>query len=513
MTGAVGRRCRAVRRRCPDGTDESGVVLVFVLIMVAVLLGMLALVVDIGNARQQRRQAQVAADAAALSAAEVIEAYGPGFEGSPGQWTSVLQQVKGYAQQNFGVAASAWTGCDDASALAYTPDTGNSNSCISADFSAWPVPLPGDPIHTVNRVRVRIPQRTIETFFGQVLGADTLTTGAASTAAITRTSNTITNTVETVTPGGPCALCILQDTGKTLDGQNGDVTITGGGVVANSTGTSSACSGPNSGCASYLNPNGNVKISTPGNTIGGPGAPSKWGGSGTYNPAPTYKDPISDPLAAVPQCGDGGLGDGTTTTVPSECNPGISRTDNTTVLQPGVYTRIRDSHTLSPGVYVLKGDITLNGNDLLQGDGVMLYMACSQYPLPCNPGQVGAGIKTTGNGAMRLTGPTSGTFKGLVIFADRNNAATQTFRGNGTNESGPQSGSSGTIYMKTGTLDLRGNGYTLASMIVTGLFSMNGNPSAVTIAYDLDKNVYVETHHTATSTTTAYSYDANGLID
>src|SRR6185369_1370934 len=99
------------------------------------------------------------------------------------------------------------------------------------------------------------------------------------------------------------------------------------------------------------------------------------------------------------------------------------------------------------------------------------------------------------NGSLRLTAPTSGTFKGLVIFADRNNAATQTFRGNGSNESGPQSGSSGTIYMKSGTLDLRGNGYTLASMIVTNMFTMNGNPSAVTIAYDLDKNYYVESHH------------------
>ena len=507
MSSLLRRLQHSVRSRARAAqADESGVILVFVVVMLTVLLGMLALVVDIGNARQQRRQAQVAADASALAAVEVIESYGPGFEGSPGQWTSVIQQVKGYAQQNFGVETGDWYGCTDPSALTFTPDSGNSNSCISADYSLWPVPIPGDPTNTVNRVRVRIPQRSIETFFGKVLGADTLSTGASSVASITRTSNTITNTIETVTPGGPCALCILKDTGLTLDGQNGDITITGGGVVANSVGSGTT------GNAAELNPNGHVKINTPGNTMGGPGAPGRWAGTG-YDPTPVYKDPIADPLAAIPQCGDGGLGDGTTTTVPTDCNPGTARTDNTTVLQPGVYTRIRNSHTLSPGVYVLTGDITLNGNDLLQGDGVTLYMACSQYPLPCNAGQVGAGIQTTGNGALRLTGPTSGTFKGLVIFADRNNAATQTFRGNGTNESGPQSGSSGTIYMKTGTMDLRGNGYTLASMIVTGKFSMEGNPSAVTIAYDLDKNYYVETHHTETSTTTAYSYDANGLVD
>ena len=96
-----------------------------------------------------------------------------------------------------------------------------------------------------------------------MLGVNSLTTGASSTAAITRTSHTITNSIDVTTPGGPCALCIIGDTGKTLDGQNGDVTITGGGVVVNSTGTAAGCAGPNSGCAAYLNPGGNVKITTP----------------------------------------------------------------------------------------------------------------------------------------------------------------------------------------------------------------------------------------------------------
>ena len=77
---ARARRATAEHAGLADA-DEAGVVLIFVVIMLAVLLGMLALVVDVGNARQQRRQAQVAADAAALSAVEVIETYGPGFDG------------------------------------------------------------------------------------------------------------------------------------------------------------------------------------------------------------------------------------------------------------------------------------------------------------------------------------------------------------------------------------------------------------------------------------------------
>jgi hypothetical protein len=103
-------------------------------------------------------------------------------------------------------------------------------------------------------------------------------------------------------------------------------------------------------------------------------------------------------------------------------------------------------------------------------------------------------------------------YVGLTLFADRDNTSTWTFRGNGTNESGGTSGSAGTIYLKSGTLDLRGNGYTLSSMVIVGKVAMDGNPSGVTIAYDQDQNVPLT--HTVTTTTTsdAYSYDASGLV-
>src|SRR5215470_9385094 len=82
--------------------DEKGVVLVFVLVMMTVMLGMLALVVDIGNARQVRRQAQTASDAAALAGAEVLETRSYDFVFDvPTTWAQVVSQVKGYAQQNW----------------------------------------------------------------------------------------------------------------------------------------------------------------------------------------------------------------------------------------------------------------------------------------------------------------------------------------------------------------------------------------------------------------------------
>ncbi len=65
--------------------------------------------------------------------------------------------------------------------------------------------------------------------------------------------------------------------------------------------------------------------------------------------------------------------------------------------------------------------------------------------------------------------------------------------------------------MKSGTLDLRGNGYTLASQIITGRLTMMGNPSGITVAYDLSRNVSETTTTTTITTTEAYSYDATGL--
>jgi hypothetical protein len=421
-----------------------------------------------------------------------------------------VTQIKNYAKANDNIALTAWNGCTDTYKLAYRPDTANSNSCISASVSSFPAPSSSSVGNNINYLRVRLPSSTVKSYFAKAIGNGDLTVGASSSAKVVFTVAASQTT--TLAAGGPCALCILSPTGLTLDGQNGDVTITDGNVIVNSA----------SGTAASLNPNGHVKITTVGGSIGGPGSCypavcNNFSGSG-FSPAWSQQGTVSDPLANVPQCGNGSPG--TTNYCPT-----TNRTDgsNGSTLLPGIYSEIKNSHTLSPGVYVLTGDITLNGNDLIQGDGVMLYFACSNYPSPCPAtGTVSsvdrAGIKATGNGALRITGITQAQctasaslcpYVGMMSFADRNNDATQTWRGNGTNENGSASSISGTIYMKSGLMDLRGNGFQMASQIVTDRFTMEGNPSTVTITYDQSKN-YTETHPV---TTTSYNGtpDNNGL--
>ena len=496
----VNRLRRLFHSRFRD--DERGFVIIVVAIVMVMMLAFLALVVDIGNGKQTRRQAQGAADASALAAVEEIASIGADFTGSATQWANVVQQVKIYAFNNFGMNAESWVGCSDPNHLAFTPDTANNNTCISSSLVAWPNPQPGETTW-VNSLRVRTPTKIIKTVFGGSVGVENLSTQAVATATVTRKRSIVNTTVASSVPGGPCAICVLGN-GFSLDGQNGDITVTGGDVVANGD--------PPSGNAAQLMSNGHIKV-IGGAGQGGPGAPGKWSGSG-FSPAPTYRAAITDPLAHVPACGQTG----------ATC-PTNSQSSSPSTLNPGVYNHaITGTHFLNPGVYVLKGGITLSGNAQITGYGVTLYFPCSNYPNPCSAlsasNRAGARIRATGNGAVLLTAPTAAQcttqpsvcpYVRLTIFAARDNTSTFTFRGNGTNENGSATGSSGTIYLKSGTLDLRGNGYTLSSQIVTGIITMQGNPSGITVAYDQSKNAPESHSVTTTTTTEAYSYDATGL--
>jgi len=491
--------------------DERGVIAVAFAILLVLVLSVTALVIDLGNARQLRRVSQASADAAVLAGGEAVE---DGMNKTNGSipWSTVVAQVKNYAKANNNIALSAWVNCTDASALAYRPDSANNNSCISASTESFPPPSASSVGDNVDYLRVRLPSKTVKSFFSKAVGNSDLVVGAtAQIKAVFTVSQISTPSVEA---GGPCALCVL-GAGYTLDGQNGDVTIVGGNVIVNSIYTGGSCH-----CAAALNSNGHVTLTTTGGAIGGPGAPDNFSGSG-FVPAPTQQSAVPDPLANVPQCGSGSPG--TVNYCPTNTGDTANANQKNKTLTPGIYSTISGSHTLSPGVYIITQGITLSGSDLLQGDGVMLYFACSNYPSDCPPPNnntniVRAGITATGNGAMRITGITQAQctananycpYVGMMDFADRNNDATQTWRGNGTNENGQQSGISGTIYMYAGQMDLRGNGYQMSSQIVVDRFTMNGNPSTVTISYDLTKN-YTETHIVGVSTYAGVP-DNNGL--
>lgn len=411
-------------------TDERGVTAVLVTVMSVVLLLAVGLVLDLGLARDTRGKSQNAADASALAAGNVLydAAGAPDFD-------AALDAAKTYAAQNFDVSAADWTGCKDSGRLAYTPDP---SPCISFDSALKPT-----------KVRVRIPDREVETAFAGLAGVDRFTIATAARAALDR--------------GGvlDCGLCVL-GSGVEHDIQNGDATIHGGNIHFN-------------GSVAVSN---NGLIATDGViTVEG----SARGGLANYSPDPVTGYPaIEDPLAKLALPPD--MTALTRQTSPTDQCPTV----------PGIYAgrQLRGKTcTLSPGLYVVTGgiwDLAGNSATQLNGTGVTIYLTCSTsgQPRACAPGEQGATIDASGNATLALKGPTSGPLAGLSIVYDRNNAQTLRLTGNGA------AGFTGTIYGKSLTLEMNGNGCatTFRAAIVVKDLTMAGNPSCLVARYVPSEN-------------------------
>ncbi|HXH25852.1 MAG TPA: pilus assembly protein TadG-related protein [Vicinamibacterales bacterium] len=137
-------------------------VLVLAAILLVVMLGFAALVIDMGNARALRRDAQNAADAASLAAAAEL----------PNGFAAARAVAEQYVDDNVD-EYGPWAGCDDPKHLPHTPHTATNGTCISYDSATNP-----------KIVRVRVPPYQEATFFGGILGSDSITVSAAAEAEI-----------------------------------------------------------------------------------------------------------------------------------------------------------------------------------------------------------------------------------------------------------------------------------------------------------------------------------------
>jgi hypothetical protein len=206
----------------------------------------------------------------------------------------------------------------------------------------------------------------------------------------------------------------------------------------------------NSSSSNALSMSGNVTLDA--QSIGIVGGVSQ-NGNITLSPTPvTGVVPTSDPLAFL-----------TAPTVPSPCSPdpGLGGS-GTQTLTPGCYTGLSASGnvnlTLSPGLYVINGALSLGGNVTLTGTGVTLdLLGSSSFP---------------GNATLNLTAPTSGTYNGVVIFQPSTNTNSISLVGN--------SGSTlkGIVYAPGAAVTLTGNsGSTIYTDFVAKSLSLVGNAS------------------------------------
>ncbi len=155
--------------------------------------------------------------------------------------------------------------------------------------------------------------------------------------------------------------------------------------------------------------------------------------SGSCYPMPhPFSDPIPDPLAGLPYPDPAGMTD-------------YGSIQSAGTYQPGFYPGGIDFNggtaRLNPGVYYLgPPGINLNGDALLQGDGVMLYLAR------------GGQVRISGNSpGIDVSGPSSGTYQGVVVFQHRLNTLPTDISGGGLFDV------RGTIYMAGAALSMDGN--------------------------------------------------------
>ncbi len=408
--------------------DEAGAIAVVVGISSALLLVLCALVVDLGVARDTRRNSQNASDASALAAGNALYGTGPVPD-----FQAAIAAAKSYAAVNFGVGASDWAGCVDDDRLAITPDVGN--LCISFDLALAP-----------SKVRVRMPAREVGMVFGGMTGVTSVPISTGAAAEIEQMAKQ------------PCGFCVLGP--DTHNFQNGNVTVSGADIYLNG----DANVGPNGMVAT------DGRILVEGNA-GGP--------TSNYQPGPVTGSPrLADPLAGI-------------TLPPAGMSSLVAKTDPC-LQGPGIYTGQNLNNkvcVLQPGLYVIRAgtwDGAGNQTGHLQGNGVTLYFTCSSgnVATPCAPGQQGAALDVSGNYTVGLTAPLTGPLAGVTIAYDRNNTAQLRVTGNGS------VAFTGAIYAKSAVLQVNGNGCadSFNSMLVIRDIDLNGNGACIKGNYRVEQN-------------------------
>jgi hypothetical protein len=341
--------------------ERRGAMLVLVAVVMVVLLGFLAMTLDVGSGNRQRRIAQAAADAGALA----------------GAWELYRLRGDGFAHD---------------SAIAIATREVVRNGFLASDIvSPCPCNPPISGPHTGDADYIEVPLlKTTSTIFGSVFGMSTLTYGARGVGG--------------VVPFAQDCLVSLDPSGS------GGVWVDNGGSLSttyiDASGHQQSCGvsiNSSSGSALDVNNSGQLDAGT-----GAIGIVGNWTGNKTPSPAPSTGIAASiNPLSWVTMP--------TITTCDTIDLPTISKD---TVLLPGVYCNginvDSKTATLRPGTYYMAGGgFTAGTSAIINGDGVTIVTTVDPRGIATPKG-----INFSTGCKAKLIAPTSGTFPGIVFFGD-----------------------------------------------------------------------------------------------
>lgn len=405
-------------------TRRRGAVAILVAVAMTALLSIVALSLDGGTLLAERRHAQATADAAAMSAAsELFQNY----------WTD-----SGADNEDHTAKASAL-----ATALANGYEEDGENSTVEVNIP----PKYGhyEGVDGYAEVIVEYRQRRS---FSNIFASGPIKVRARAVAV-----------------GMPIAadigILVLDRTQKgAFNAQgSGTSTVVGTPIIVNSRHNEAAIAG---GGGKVIAPN--FEISGDWTTAGG----------GTFEGIiRTDRPGMDDPLVDVPVPNPANM--------TSQSNKKIQRTHGNVSLSPGVYTggisvSGTANLTLAPGIYYMDGGgFSFSGQGSLYGPNVMIYN---------NPGNGNAdGISVTGQGSMVLSGPTSGTYRGITFFQKRTSTVTGQVQGTGGTTQ-----ITGTFYFAGALLKITGNGgvANIGSQYISNLLELGGN-GGINIDWQPDK--------------------------
>jgi len=391
-----------------------------------VMLGMLALAVDLGWAHFRQQSAQAAADAAASAAAQAaFHAGGTSVGcGTLGVVCQTAPQACSSSPSN-PPSTNFDSGCLYAAANGFRQG-GRQSVRLAANAGSGPPTAPG--VNARYWVTAYVSENNPR-LFSAILPGGAVGVSARATAIIPPAS------------GGGC-IYVLRPTGTSVT-NNGNAYIESGcGVYVNS----------NSSTAVLLNGNAAIRATGSGsvNIVG------NWLGNGNayIQPAPNVGvQPATDPFASM-----GAPEVGACTSSGVTLNGQQSATIN-----PGVYcgpiilngqTRL----TMNSGLYVLKNGIIVNGGSTLTANQVTIY------------NQSGA-ITINGSSGATLTAPESGPWQGILIFQARSNSSGGTLNG------GAALRVTGALYFPNAPLTFNGNGNSdgASTTLVAYSLTLNGN--------------------------------------
>jgi Flp pilus assembly protein TadG len=408
--------------------SDSGQTLMFVAIAMPVMLGFLGLGIDMGYMRYTRRQVQMAADAAAIAAANeaesclgltncaLYETTAEAAVATDNSFPNVTAYLNGSGNGKGNSACTATPGSGDTVVLVNNPP-----QCVV-----------NDPNQNNHYVVEAIVSENVPTLFGRVLGMGSVTVTARAEAGL---------------PGGGNCVYTFGKNPSNGSSENGITLVLGVfqspcGVVDESTEPDGFFSGAfyclaGSFTAPYIGVVGgaenllcNTSSITSGITTPQPADPLAYRQTSMEAAAPPPSTCGTTPSGKSfsgsnkeVQVGLGtSLGVGNFTFSPGTYCGGIS-------IGPGANV------TFSPGIYTLTGNglaITVGAN--VAGTGVAFYdsnynSAGQQVAGYANDGGINFLCSSCTLGTVNLSAPTSGAYEGVLFFQNPYNTASSTIVG------------------------------------------------------------------------------------